>query len=92
VVFFLILRTSVGAVAVFSRHPTAKAGILTCNHHLGRFVVFIISAFYVIQHYVDPNYRFNGLLTFVRYLIREGTTRDLNWPTLSVSSRLRLIV
>lgn len=26
-------------------------------------------AFYVIQHYVDPNYRFAGLLHFVRYAV-----------------------
>jgi hypothetical protein len=25
-------------------------------------------AFYVIQHYVDPSFRFAGLLAFVRYL------------------------
>ena len=26
-------------------------------------------AFYVIQHYVDPSFRFAGLVDFVRYLI-----------------------
>ncbi len=25
-------------------------------------------AFYVIQHYIDPQYRFAGLLDFVRYV------------------------
>jgi len=30
--------------------------------------------FYVIQHYIDPQYRFAGLLDFVRYLI--GGRRD----------------
>jgi hypothetical protein len=28
-------------------------------------------AFYVIEHYVDPGYRFSGLLSFARYLIRK---------------------
>jgi hypothetical protein len=27
--------------------------------------------FYVIEHYVDPNYRFSGLLSFARYWIRK---------------------
>lgn len=26
-------------------------------------------AFYVIQHYVDPNYRFAGLIDFARYAV-----------------------
>ena len=26
-------------------------------------------AFYVIEHYVDPSYRFSGLWSFVRYMI-----------------------
>ena len=28
-------------------------------------------AFYVIQHYVDPSYRFAGLWSFLRYLTRR---------------------
>jgi len=28
-------------------------------------------AFYVIQHYVDPSYRFAGLGSFARYLLRR---------------------
>lgn len=30
-------------------------------------------AFYVIQHYVDPKYRFAGLGSFVRYLLRSDS-------------------
>lgn len=29
-------------------------------------------AFYVIEHYVDPGYRFSGLLSFAACLIRKG--------------------
>ncbi|TWT79756.1 hypothetical protein CA13_11630 [Planctomycetes bacterium CA13] len=32
-------------------------------------------AFYVIEHYVDPDYRFAGLIDFARYAIL-GTTPD----------------
>ena len=28
-------------------------------------------AFYVIEKYVDPGYRFSGLLSFLRYLVRH---------------------
>ena len=28
-------------------------------------------AFYVIQHYVDPSYRFAGLISFFRYALRR---------------------
>ena len=28
-------------------------------------------AFYVIQHYIDPRYKFSGLLNFVRYCLRK---------------------
>jgi uncharacterized membrane protein len=28
-------------------------------------------AFYVIQHYVDPGYRFAGLIEFVKYVRRK---------------------
>ena len=29
-------------------------------------------AFYVIQHYVDPNYKFSGLIDFAKYSLRKG--------------------
>ena len=32
------------------------------------FARFYYFAFYVIEHYVDPSYRFAGLWSFVRYL------------------------
>lgn len=28
-------------------------------------------AFYVIEHYVDPSFKFSGLSSFVRYLLRR---------------------
>jgi hypothetical protein len=28
-------------------------------------------AFYVVEHYADPGYRFSGLWSFVRYLLRR---------------------
>ena len=31
-------------------------------------------AFYVVQHYVDPGYRFAGLWSFVRYVLKKPKT------------------
>ncbi len=28
-------------------------------------------AFYVIEHYVDPGFKFSGLISFVRYVTRK---------------------
>ena len=35
------------------------------------FCRFYYFAFYVIEHYVDPQYRFAGLCSFFRYLLRR---------------------
>lgn len=32
-------------------------------------------AFYVIEHYVDPSYRFSGLLSFVQYVLKKRRGR-----------------
>jgi len=51
-------------------HPTAKMAVLLaiCVWCFCRFYYF---AFYVIEHYVDPGYRFSGLLSFARYLMQR---------------------
>ena len=33
-------------------------------------------AFYVIQHYVDPNYKFSGLIDFAKYSIKKGKSNS----------------
>jgi len=35
------------------------------------FCRFYYFAFYVIEHYVDPTYRFSGLISFLRYVLRR---------------------
>jgi hypothetical protein len=37
-------------------------------------------AFYVIQHYVDPGYRFSGLGSFVRYAVSRAPTENRDAP------------
>jgi hypothetical protein len=50
--------------------PTWRAALLLgiCVWSFCRLYYF---AFYVIERYVDPSYRFAGLGSFVRYLLRK---------------------
>jgi len=36
------------------------------------FCRFYYFAFYVIEKYVDPGYKFSGLISFARYLLQRG--------------------
>ncbi|MFK8111276.1 MAG: hypothetical protein AB8B91_03715 [Rubripirellula sp.] len=35
-------------------------------------------AFYVIEHYVDPTYRFSGLVDFCKYMLSKPAEQDEN--------------
>ena len=50
--------------------PTVKAALLLAVA-VWCFARAYYFAFYVIEHYVDPGYRFAGLGSFVRYLWRR---------------------
>lgn len=41
------------------------------------FCRFYYFAFYVIEHYVDPQYRFAGLADFAKYMVRRKTDRGI---------------
>jgi hypothetical protein len=51
-------------------HPSLKVFLLlaVCVWCFARFYYF---AFYVIEHYVDAGYRYAGLWSFVRYMLRR---------------------
>jgi hypothetical protein len=51
---------------------SVKAAVLLVLAIWG-FCRFYYFAFYVIEHYVDSNYRFSGLWSFVRYMLRKRT-------------------
>jgi len=53
------------------QHPTFFAGLLLITT-IWAFCRCYYFAFYVIEHYVDANYRYAGLLSFVRYWIRKN--------------------
>ena len=48
--------------------PTLKVAVLFAIA-VWCFCRFYYFAFYVIEHYVDPGYRFSGLISFARYLM-----------------------
>jgi hypothetical protein len=52
-------------------HPEVQVAILMAIA-IWCFCRFYYFAFYVIEHYVDPSYRFSGLWSFVLYLFRRS--------------------
>jgi hypothetical protein len=69
-ILFLLLGI-LAAVLLVLEHPTWKAALLLALTVwcCCRFYYF---AFYVIEHYVDPGYKFAGLWSFALYLFRNG--------------------
>lgn len=69
---FLLLGLLSAAFLFFER-PTVSVAFLMFVA-VWSFCRFYYFAFYVIEHYVDPSYRFSGLLSFALYLIRKRTS------------------
>jgi hypothetical protein len=69
---FLLLGL-LSAAFLFFEHPTLNMAFLIVVA-VWSFCRFYYFAFYVIEHYVDPSYRFSGLLSFARHLFQRRTT------------------
>ena len=65
-VLFLLIGIA-SAVLLVLEQPTIRVAILLAIA-IWCFCRFYYFAFYVIEHYVDPSYRFSGLWSFARYL------------------------
>ena len=68
-----LLFLSVGILAstlLLLESPTWKVAILLVIA-VWCFCRFYYFAFYVIEHYVDPGYRFSGLWSFGQYLLKR---------------------
>src|SRR5262245_55051026 len=63
-----LLAGLLSAALLLLEHPTLKAAVLLAVA-VWCFARFYYFAFYVIEHYVDPGYRFSGLWSFARYLL-----------------------
>ena len=68
---FLLLGF-VAAALVMLEHPTLKVAALLALA-IWCFCRFYYFAFYVIEHYVDASFKFSGLLSFARYVMRRRT-------------------
>jgi hypothetical protein len=66
-ILFLLLGV-LGSVLLVLHAPSVTVAFLLCLT-VWAFCRFYYFAFYVIQHYVDSDYRFSGLLSFVRYAV-----------------------
>ena len=66
---FLLLGT-VAAAMLLREAPTLKVALLLAIA-VWAFCRAYYFTFYVIEHYVDPAYRFAGLLDFLRYALRR---------------------
>ena len=66
---FLLLGIAAATLLILE-HPTAKA-ILLLAVTVWCFCRAYYFAFYVIEKYVDPSYKFSGLLSFAKYMMRR---------------------
>jgi len=66
--FLFLLLGCLAALMIVAEHPSLRVAVLL-GIAIWSFCRFYYFAFYVIQHYVDPQYRFAGLASFVGYLI-----------------------
>ena len=70
-ILFLVVGL-LAALLLVLEQPTLKIGLLLALT-IWCFCRFYYFAFYVIEHYVDPGYRFSGLWDFAGYLLRRRT-------------------
>ena len=68
-ILFLVVGL-VSAALLICEHPTFKVALLLAIS-IWCFCRFYYFAFYVIQHYVDPGFRFSGLYAFFSYLLSK---------------------
>lgn len=68
-ILFLLVGIMAGLL-LFLEQPSLKTLVLL-TITIWCFCRFYYFAFYVIEHYVDPGYRFSGLWSFARYLMKR---------------------
>jgi hypothetical protein len=73
-ILFLILGAG-SAALLWLQAPTWRSAVLLAIV-IWSFCRFYYFAFYVIEKYVDPTYRFSGLGHFARYLWRSRRRPD----------------
>jgi hypothetical protein len=70
----LLLCGALASAGLFIETPTLKTALLLALA-VWCFARLYYFCFYVIQHYVDPGYRFAGLWSLARYLVGKRGRR-----------------
>jgi hypothetical protein len=73
-----LLFLAVGVAAsslLLLEHPSARVALLLALA-VWAFARAYYFAFYVVEHYIDGRYRFSGLWSFSRYLLRRTTGHE----------------
>jgi hypothetical protein len=68
--FLFLFAGLLASAAILLEHPTLQHAFLL-GVAVWSFARFYYFTFYVIQHYVDSEYRFAGLGAFVLYLLKR---------------------
>ena len=71
----LFLLMGILSSALLLAHAPSLKVVFLLAVAIWSFCRFYYFAFYVIQHYVDPGYKFAGLVDFARYMIRKNGRR-----------------
>ena len=66
---FLLIGIA-SAILLVLEQPTIRVAVLLAIS-IWCFCRFYYFAFYVIEHYVDPGYRFSGLISFARFMFQR---------------------
>jgi hypothetical protein len=72
---FLFLLTGLIATALLLAEHFEWRTALLLLIAIWCFARFYYFAFYVIEHYVDPSYKFAGLIDFAKYLLRRQSSQ-----------------
>jgi hypothetical protein len=67
-ILFLLIGLMAAALLVLDQSDLKTAALLAIA--IWCFCRFYYFAFYVIEHYVDPGFRFSGLWSFARYMLK----------------------
>ena len=73
-VLFALIGTTTSALLI-AEMPTLRVAVLL-GLAIWAFCRAYYFAFYVIEHYVDANYRFSGLWSFFAYCVRKKSNPE----------------
>lgn len=71
-ILFLLLGALAAGLLIFER-PEVKTAVLLMIA-VWSFCRFYYFGFHVLERYVDPNYRFSGVLSMLQYVLRKKPT------------------